>query len=415
MSQPPLDLVCIEPRFPGRLGGVADWLVRRRGYRVRFFCNQADPAVQWPEATGRGIEVVAFNVGGVARETSVEWPKVLERSLCYAYGCWEVLEGRRPRPVDLILGRSNGLGSSLYAPVIFPRTPIVQFFDTYFDPDRREPGDEAERRPDTYRHWRLAANAVELVELENGVTPWTATDYQRSLFPTPYRDDFHVLHDGVETRGLPARHRDPLTIGGRTIPADAKVVTFVARSLDRLRGFDRFVGIVDRLVRAEPNVVAVAVGSRVADHPFDFAHYGRDYPLILLGENPPTSLERLWMPGVLPPDDVRRLLARSDLHVYASRPHPASRSLVEAMAAGCVVLAFETEAALEVIEPGVSGLLVPTDLDEASRIALGVLQDPAAHRPLGEAAAERVRERYSRDVTLPRLADLFDRLASGGR
>jgi hypothetical protein len=26
MPQGPLQLVCIEPRFPGRLGAVADWL-----------------------------------------------------------------------------------------------------------------------------------------------------------------------------------------------------------------------------------------------------------------------------------------------------------------------------------------------------------------------------------------------------
>ena len=415
MSEPPLDLLCIEPRFPGRLGGVADWLVRRRGYRVRFFCHQADPPERWPEATGKGIEVVAFNVGGLAREAAVDWPKVLERGLCYAYGCWEVLESRRPRPIDIVLGRSNGLGSTLFAPVTYPAAPVVQLFDTYFDPQRREPEDDAERRPEAYRHWRLAANAIELVELENGVIPWTATEYQRGLFPPEYRDDFHVLHDGVETRSLPRRNRDPLTISGRTIPPDARVVTFVARSLDRLRGFDRFVAIVDRLLRQDPGVIAVAVGDPVADHPFDFAHYGRDYPAILLGQTPPSDFDRLWRPGTLPPTDLRRLLARSDLHIYPSRPHPASRSLVEAMASGCVILAAETDAALEFVEPGRTGLIAPGDPDEAARIALEILSKPDEFRPLGDRAAERVRESYSRDVTLPRLAALFDRLVTERR
>ena len=67
MAQDPLNLLCVEPRFPGRLGAVADWLVRRRGYRCWFYCHQADPPELWPEATGRGLEVVAFPVGGVAR------------------------------------------------------------------------------------------------------------------------------------------------------------------------------------------------------------------------------------------------------------------------------------------------------------------------------------------------------------
>ena len=43
MPQDPLHLLCIEPRFPGRLGAVADWLVRRRGYRCQFYCHTAEP------------------------------------------------------------------------------------------------------------------------------------------------------------------------------------------------------------------------------------------------------------------------------------------------------------------------------------------------------------------------------------
>src|SRR5271163_1870344 len=111
MSQKPLNLLCIEPRFPGRLGPVADWLVRRRGYRCAFYCAAADSRQAWPESADKGLEMVSFNVGGVAREPSVHWTRQLERGLCYAYGCWEVLDARRPRTVDLILGRSMGLGS----------------------------------------------------------------------------------------------------------------------------------------------------------------------------------------------------------------------------------------------------------------------------------------------------------------
>lgn len=413
MSHAPLDLLCIEPRFPGRLGGVADWLVRRRGYRVRFFCHRAGPPETWPESTGRGIEVVGFEVGGVAVESSVDWPRVLERGLCYSYGCWEVLDARRPRPVDLVLGRSDGLGSTLFAPVACPGAPIVQFFDGYHDPTRREPGDESEAEPEAYAHWRRAANAIELVDLENGVTPWTPTEYQRSLFPAEYRDDFVVLHDGVETRGLPPRNRDRLTVGDLTVPAGARLVTFVARSLDRVRGFDRFVVLVDRLQAEFPDLIAVAVGSPVVDHPHDHAHFGRDYSAILLGRGAVRDPDRLWLPGLLPATEVRRLFARSDLHVYPSRPHPASRSLVEAMAAAGLVLAWDSEAAREFIEPDGTGMVACSEDGLASR-SRDALRSPDAHHPLGVAAGERIESRYSRDATLPRLVNLFDRLIFGG-
>lgn len=414
MPHAPLDLLCIEPRYPGRLGGVADWLVRRRGYRVRFFCHRADPPEFWPEATGRGIEVVAFEVGGVAKEPKVEWTKVLERGLCYAYGGWEVLEGRRPRPIDLILGRSDGLGSTLFAPVTYPGAPVVQFFDGYYDPDRREPGDEAEDQPEAFRHWRRAANAIELVELENGVTPWAPTEYQRGLFPDEYRDDFLVLHDGVETRGLPPRSRGRLVVGDRTIPEGTPVVTFVARSLDHVRGFDRFAAVVERLQRDVPGVVAVAAGNPVVARALDHAHFGRDFAAPVLDRHPAIDRDRLWMPGVLPPAGLRRLLARSDLHVVAGRPHPASRSLVEAMAAGCAVAAMDTEAARELLDDGQSGVLC-ADQDALNDASADVLRDLDASRPLGDAAAGRVAGRYARDVTLPALVGAFERLVERGR
>ena len=48
MPQDPLALLCIEPRFPGTLGAVADWLVRKRGYRCQFYCHAADGPESWP-------------------------------------------------------------------------------------------------------------------------------------------------------------------------------------------------------------------------------------------------------------------------------------------------------------------------------------------------------------------------------
>ena len=103
MAQDPLNVLWVEPSFPGRLGAVADWLVRRRGYRSSFYCHTLDSRASWPASAGQGLDVQVFGVGGVARESAVTWSRALERSLCYAYGCWEVLEQRRPRSIDVIL------------------------------------------------------------------------------------------------------------------------------------------------------------------------------------------------------------------------------------------------------------------------------------------------------------------------
>ena len=58
----------------------------------------------------------------------------------------------------------------------------------------------------------------------------------------------------------------------------------------------------------------------------------------------------LGAPGVDP--------VKLDLHLAPGRPYPVARSLLEAMAAGCVVLASDTEPHRQVITPGRTGLLV---------------------------------------------------------
>jgi glycosyltransferase involved in cell wall biosynthesis len=416
MPQDPLNLLCIEPHFPGRLGGVADWLVRKRGYRCHFYCHQAGPKEFWPEATGRGMDVIAFNVGGAGREGTVAWQRSLERSLCYSFGAWEVYHNRRPRPIDVVLGRSDGLGSSLFAPVYLPKTPVVQFFDYYYHGRKHDLADEAgPETPPAYYHWRRSANAIDLLDLENNVVPWTQTAWQRELYPPEYRDDFLVLHDGIDARSFQPRPRKPIVIAGRTIPDESKVVTFVAKSLDRLRGFDRFLKLVNALIRERPDVIAIAVGDPKVVRTLDVAFHGKNYRDHALKLDPPTDLDRLWFSGAVTSGTLAEILARSDLHVYPSRPYPVSRSLLQAMASGSVILASDNPPVREVIREGLDGLLAkPDDLDDWVRQASSVLNEPSAFAPLRTSGRGVVLERFDRDATLPRLAERLNQLAGVG-
>ncbi len=86
------------------------------------------------------------------------------------------------------------------------------------------------------------------------------------------------------------------------------------------------------------------------------------------------------------------------------------------MSCGRVVLGADTPPVREVIEPGKTGLVEPLfDVDRLTETALRVLDDPAAYRPLGEAARALIEEKYSLDVCVPRLKDYFERIASAGK
>ncbi len=419
MAQDPLHVLWIEPHFPGRLGAVADWLVRRRGYRGTFYCHRVEPRETWPPSVGHGLNIEVFGIGGIAREQAVSWSRSLERSLCYSYGCWEVLEKKRPRAIDLVVGRSMGLGSSLFAPVYTPGTPLVSFLDYFYHAHQHDLAGEA--GPETapaYFHWRRSMAAIDLLDLEQAALGWTPTSWQRGLYPAEYRDSFLVLHDGIDVRRFAPGFRQresssPRSIAGRTIPRGARVVSFVSRSLDRVRGLDRFLKLADVLQRSSPDVICVIAGDRIVRRGLDVNFHNRDYAAHLLEQDPPFDPERLWFLGNLSQASLVELYAASDLHVAPGRPFPLARSLLEAMAAGCVVLASDTEPHREALCHGQNGLLVDErDPDALATAALAVLADPAAARPLGAAAKEIVVERFSQDVCLPRLAQEFGTLAA---
>jgi glycosyltransferase involved in cell wall biosynthesis len=95
-------------------------------------------------------------------------------------------------------------------------------------------------------------------------------------------------------------------------------------------------------------------------------------------------------------DDVDELLRRSDLFV-----HPAiwgeafGLTITEAMASGCPVVASNVGGIPELIEDGITGLLVPPADDEALRKAIArLIDDRDLRHRLSVQARARVLERF---------------------
>jgi glycosyltransferase involved in cell wall biosynthesis len=115
-------------------------------------------------------------------------------------------------------------------------------------------------------------------------------------------------------------------------------------------------------------------------------------------------------------DDVRDVLEMLDIFVCPSRIEPFGLVMVEAMAAGVPVVATQSEGALEIIEDGATGRLVPIgDTIALAWTISGLLASEGERRSLTENALHSVRERFSlermithteriyRDILTPQL------------
>ena len=95
-------------------------------------------------------------------------------------------------------------------------------------------------------------------------------------------------------------------------------------------------------------------------------------------------------------DDIPAVLASLPLFVSAARSEPFGLAIVEAMAAGLPVVATASEGALEIIEDGFDGKLVPAGHPETLAQAIDdLLDDPLECSRLGRNGEVAARERYS--------------------
>lgn len=106
-------------------------------------------------------------------------------------------------------------------------------------------------------------------------------------------------------------------------------------------------------------------------------------------------------------DDMPGVLSSLTLFVSAARSEPFGLAIVEAMAAGLPVVAAASEGAMEIVDDGVSGKLVPVGDPEALAQTINdLLDDPLERSRLARNARLAARQRYS----LQRMASDTERV-----
>lgn len=212
-----------------------------------------------------------------------------------------------------------------------------------------------------------------------------------------------VIHNSIDTR----RFGTPEASGAKTLAGMFEnVPSRIAMAVGRLspeKGFGRLVEC------------AVLLRER-----------GLDVGFVLVGEGPEReALEhavaraglagRFILAGFR--KDVDRLIPHADLLVQSSYTEGMPNVVLEAMAASVPVVATSVGGTPEVVQQGVTGLLVrPGRAEDLAAGVTAVLADEANRLRMGHAASERVRGDFTFASQSAAYQQLLDRLAgTGGR
>jgi len=213
-------------------------------------------------------------------------------------------------------------------------------------------------------------------------------------------DAIHVISNPISPTLLHQALEEPRVEPAKPVVLYTGRIEFRKGSLELLRSLDR---VASRFPDVE-YVIAGARDNSIDDQMLNGA----------LGVNGTRQHVRLL--GHVPWQQLADLYRRASVFVMPSFYETFGISVIEAMAFGLPVVATRTGGLPEVVEDGVTGILVPTGDAEALADALiRLLKDPGLRQRMGQAGQERVRDEFTVDHVIDRTLAVYESVAFQNR
>lgn len=314
---------------------------------------------------------------------------------------------------DIIMAHP-GWGETLPLRTIFPAARILlycEFFygmqgrDVGFDPEFPETGADGH----VALHLKNASSLLALSDCDFGVSP---TNWQRSTFPKEYQSKITAIHEGIDADVVKPDPDAVLRLpSGLELRRSDEVVTFVARNLEPLRGYHRFMRALPRIMSARPQAQVVVIGGEGASYGA-LPPQGTTWKSLFFDEVAEhIDRKRIHFAGRLPYRDYLTALQVSSAHVYLTYPFVLSWSLLEALSAGCLVIGSDTPPVREVLN-NENGLLTPFfDTEQLAERVTEALTFPRRFRSVRARARRTILDQYDlARICLPKMMAFIQKL-----
>ncbi len=233
---------------------------------------------------------------------------------------------------------------------------------------------------------------VTLTNLTDGIITNTNSIKQTYASYGWFRDDFvKVIYNGVELAG----NIEPYDFQTRY---PGKKIVLSAGRLAGQKGYDYLILAAAKICRHRKDIVFLIAGEGKLEDELRgmIAARGLSQNFHLLGFHA----------------DIRPLILGSDLFVLASRFEGMPNVVMEAMSVGKAVVATDVNGVRELMEDGISGLIIPPHHPDAlAEAILKVIDSPATLENMGRKGREIVRTKFTYNIMADNLEKhLLDRL-----
>lgn len=387
MKTKTINLLFVHPNFPGQFKELLNSLRKLGNVRIAFITSHQTAELggvdirryEQPDAKPKGM----VNYLGTLNQNLESSKEVTRQAIELAR------EGFKP---DAIIGHIGWCGL-LFMKDVFPDAKLIGYAEWYYRWENSwENFSKQKVKMDLKANTRMlnASSVIGFEALDESVTP---THWQRSVFPAAHQRNMHVIHEGIDTQVCRPKERCVLTLPGCRLAEDAKIVSYIARSMEPARGFFSYMAAVEKLCKLDPELQFVVVGRPRPAYSNSVAN-GVTYKQQAL-ERYDCDWSRVHFCGKLSYDDYLQVLRNTSVHVHFSMPLFLSWSLLEAMSCGCTIVGSSNAPVNEVIQGDVNGRLVPFfDTSALTDQVINLLNDRVAAKRLGAAARQTVIDHY---------------------
>lgn len=326
------------------------------GHDVAFLCRSKE----WHAPSVDGVRLIPFQPHRAGGGAAIHpYLRRFEEAVLQGQAAYRALQplidqGWKP---DWIITHV-GFGNGLYLSDAFPEARRIGLFEWFYkatnsDVDFLKRGPVEPDRQLKLRTWN-AHLLLELAACDHAITP---TQWQRDQFPEPLRSRLEVIHEGIDWQLMSGlRSSPPPRPDCLPDDPDLEIVTYVSRGFEEYRGFPQAMQAIAALQRRRPKVHVLIVGHDGVAYGANRSD-GRSWGEWAKAEVPLDPARTHWL-GILQDAEYQQVLAHSTVHLYLTVPFVLSWSLLEAMAAGCALVASATAPVQEVLVDGDSALLV---------------------------------------------------------
>ena len=409
-----MNILFIHQNFPGQFKHLAPALVRQ-GHNVVAMTMGKPQSLNW-----NGVRLFPYAANRGSTPSIHPWVSDFETKVIRGEACFHAAKELREEGFDPdVIIAHHGWGESLFLKEVWPHARLGIYCEFYYSVHDTDVGFDAEfPNVDPGNACRIQLkNLNNLLHFQVADAAISPTNWQASTFPEPFRSKITVVHDGIDTHVVRPEAQASLTLNGKLrLTRDDEVITFVNRNLEPYRGYHVFMRALPDLLRARPNARILIVGGNDVSYGARPPQGGswRDIYINEVRKNiSDEDWARVHFLGNIAYPHFLSLLQISRVHVYLTYPFVLSWSLLEAMSAGCCIVASNTQPLHEAISDGVTGALVDFFDGKGMVEKIGELLDDASMRArLGQAARDFACNHYDLEtVCLPRQLEWVANLA----